>query len=444
MAYWGFAYAAGPNYNKSWLIFDPRDLDRSVKSCYEAVKKANQLAAVESITPVDRALLHAIRFRFPVDHPVSDFSTVDKAYADATKRVYSEFGSKDLDVTTLYADALMHTSIRKIFDVKSGLPNEASPVHELRTVFDKAFQQDGAESRPDEKYLAKEGGLNFYSFYRLHNYHSLIYAAMLSGRRKIVLNAVENMEKSITDDLLRVQSPPLADWMEFFKAVRDHVYIRFGMWEEIKSLQLPTDQALYCVTTTMTHYGKAIAWAATGDVETADQERELYHKAAKTVPPTRKDFPNLISDVLKVDTAMLDGELEYRRGHYDRAFESLREAIRHDDALRYTEPWGWMVPTRHAYAALMLEQGEVEEAARAYAEDLGLDKTLTRAHQHSYNVWALHGYHECLLRLGRESEALIINQRLELALAFTDVPIRSSCFCRLGVSSQNDTVACPR
>jgi tetratricopeptide (TPR) repeat protein len=165
--------------------------------------------------------------------------------------------------------------------------------------------------------------------------------------------------------------------MEFFKAVRVHVYIRFGMWEEIKNLQLPTDQALYCVTTTMTHYGKAIAWAATGDVEKADQERELYHKAAKTVPPTRKDFPNLISNVLKVATAMLDGEIEYWRGHYDRAFESLREAIRHDDALRYTEPWGWMVPTRHAYAALMLEQGEVEEAARAYVENLGLDKMLT-------------------------------------------------------------------
>lgn len=41
----------------------------------------------------------------------------------------------------------------------------------------------------------------------------------------------------------------------------------------------------------------------------------------------------------------------------------------------YTEPWGWLLPTRHAYAALSLEQGHVEEALRAYAED----GSLTRA-----------------------------------------------------------------
>jgi hypothetical protein len=47
----------------------------------------------------------------------------------------------------------------------------------------------------------------------------------------------------------------------------------------------------------------------------------------------------------------------------------------------------------------MLEQGHVEAAAQAYAEDLGLDKSLTRAHQHPNNEWALHCYHECLTRL---------------------------------------------
>lgn len=103
-----------------------------------------------------------------------------------------------------------------------------------------------------------------------------------------------------------------------------------------------------------------------------------------------------------------------------------------------------MVPTRHAYAALMLEQGHVEEAAQAYAEDLGLDSSLTRAHQHPNNVWALHGYHECLVRLGRESEARIIKQDLDLALQVADVPIKCSCFCRLGAleSDENGGSCC--
>lgn len=61
----------------------------------------------------------------------------------------------------------------------------------------------------------------------------------------------------------------------------------------------------------MTHYGKGIALAAMGNIAEAEQERELYHAAAKRVPPTRKDFPNLIVDVLKIATAMLDGEIQY-------------------------------------------------------------------------------------------------------------------------------------
>ncbi|KAF5866104.1 hypothetical protein ETB97_000638 [Aspergillus alliaceus] len=73
----------------------------------------------------------------------------------------------------------------------------------------------------------------------------------------------------------------------------------------------------------MSDYSKVIAWAATRNVLEADKERKLYHVAAKRVPPTRKDYPNLLSDMLKVAAALLDGEIEYRRGEYDRAFESL-------------------------------------------------------------------------------------------------------------------------
>jgi hypothetical protein len=94
-----------------------------------------------------------------------------------------------------------------------------------------------------------------------------------------------------------------------------------------------------------------------------------------------------------------------------------------------------MQPTRHAYGALLLEQGHVEEAAAVYSADLGMDNAIPRALQHPNNVWALHGYHECLLKLGRKAEAKILEPQLRLALAIADVPIRSSCFCRLNTSS---------
>jgi hypothetical protein len=35
------------------------------------------------------------------------------------------------------------------------------------------------------------------------------------------------------------------------------------------------------------------------------------------------------------------------------------------------------------------------------------------------------------MRLGKRDEAALLKQRLDLAAARADVPIRSSCFCRL-------------
>ena len=91
-----------------------------------------------------------------------------------------------------------------------------------------------------------------------------------------------------------------------------------------------------------------------------------------------------------------------------------------------------MQPTRHSLAALLLEQGHVEESAAVYRADLGLDSTLSRACQHPDNVWSLHGYHDCLTRMGRTDEANIIKQRLDLANTRTDIPVKSSCFCKMG------------
>ncbi|WWC91487.1 uncharacterized protein L201_006433 [Kwoniella dendrophila CBS 6074] len=510
IAHWGVAYAAGPNYNKAWGIFDKKDLATSMKICHNSAIKAEQLLAITKTTQAEQMLIKAMRQRFPVDHIVEDYDKINIAYDDAMQKAYQAL-PEDLDVMTLYVDAKMMIAQRKMFDIQTGLPIESSPVYDIQRLFKLGMQHPDVESHPgllhfsihfwemsaspaialpgadclrglvpdgghlhhmpshldvlvgdyrraaasnaaavkaDNRYLAREGAKNMYSFYRGHNYHSLIYAAMLGGQSKIALRALDPMESSLTDEVLRVESPPLADWLEFFHSVRVHVYVRFGMWDEIKALPLPEDQELYCTTTVMIHYGKGIAYAATGHIPEAEEQRRLYHLAAERVPDSRRDYPNRIVDILEVATAMLDGEIEYRKGNFEMAFKRLRDAIRLDDGLRYTEPWGWMVPTRHAYAALSLEQGHVEEAAKAYAEDLGLNPELSRAHQHPNTVWALHGYHECLKLLGRDAEAIQIKQRLDVALCVADIEITSSCFCRLGnqdgVNEQSDGETCCR
>ncbi|KZL87247.1 tpr domain protein [Colletotrichum incanum] len=490
MGYWGIAFASGPNYNKKWANFDEKDLKLSVLKCHLMALKAKE--HITDASPVEQGLIDAIQHRFPTRIPPDDFSPSTLAYANAMKQVYKDFGD-DLDVVALAADALMNTNPRNLFNKRSGQPILSTPVLEIKNILERSLRYPNSRNHPgilhmyihlmemsttpeaainaadllrnlvpdaghihhmpshidvlvgdyrkaidtnmkatiaDDKYFAKEGGLDFYSLYRLHDYHSLIYAAMMAGQSRIALESVGRLEATLSEDLLLVDSPPMADWMEFFKSIRIHVFIRFGMWEELKREPVPENKELYCTTVAITHYGKAIAWAATRSVVEADRERELFRAAAERVPPTRLVFPNRAASVLEVAAAMLDGEIEYRRGNYELAFENLRLAIARDDALEYSEPWGWMLPTRHSYAALQLEQGHVEEAATAYAEDLGLNEGLVRAHQHPNNVWALHGYHESLVLLGRTDEAKIIEKQLTIAAAGADVLVSSSCFCR--------------
>jgi tetratricopeptide (TPR) repeat protein len=194
---------------------------------------------------------------------------------------------------------------------------------------------------------------------------------------------------------------------------------------------LPADQTLYCATTAMLHYAKAVAHAASGNIKAADAAALEFEAALKRVPPTRYVFNNTCLDILAIAQAMMNGEIEYRKGNFDKAFAHLRDAVERDDNLPYDEPWGWMQPTRHALGALLLEQGRIKEAEEVYRADLGLDGTISRACLHPENLWSLHGLHECLMRTGRTGEARLIKQRLDLAAARADVPIKASCFCRM-------------
>jgi tetratricopeptide (TPR) repeat protein len=217
--------------------------------------------------------------------------------------------------------------------------------------------------------------------------------------------------------------------------MKQHVLVRFGKWREIIAQELPGDRDLYCSNVAMIHYAKAVAHSALGNVAEAEAEKAAFMAAKTRVPETRRVHNNTIVNLLNVAEAMLNGELEYRKGKYDAAFAHLRRSVELSDALPYDEPWGWMQPTRHALGALLLEQGRIDEAEAVYRSDLGLDGKLSRACQHPDNLWSLHGLHECLTRRGERVEAALIKQRLDLALARSEVPVKASCFCRMKVAA---------
>ena len=54
---------------------------------------------------------------------------------------------------------------------------------------------------------------------------------------------------------------------------------------------------------------------------------------------------------------------------------------------------------------------------------------MSRATVHPDNVWSLRGLHQCLEHRGESAEARLIKQRLDLASARADIPVKASCFC---------------
>ncbi len=286
-------------------------------------------------------------------------------------------------------------------------------------------------SAADRNYIKNEGAINYQALSRIHNLHLKVYAAMFLGQYSQALDAAEKIIENAPEELLAIESPAMADWMEGYIAVKAHVYIRFGRWQEIIDHPLPEDSQLYSMTTATWQYARGIACAVRGEIKQAETERKKFREAVKRVPETRYLFNNTCLDVLNIADQMLNGELEYRQANYDAAFKCLRRAVYLDDNLKYDEPWGWMQPARHALGALLLEQGHVEEARQVYMDDLGLSDTLVSTSQHVENPWSLHGLVECLERLGENRQARLFGSRLNLAKARADVPINASCACRL-------------
>ncbi|WP_170586880.1 tetratricopeptide repeat protein [Ruegeria arenilitoris] len=490
MAHWGVAYAAGPNYNLPWDLLDDRGKAKALNCAYDATQCAQAL--LDRCTPVERELIRALPARYPQRDPAPDMHRWDHDFADAMRAAFAA-QPDHLDLRTIYVEALLNLTPWQMWDLRTGQPAEGAATIEAQEALEWAMANDpAAMSHPgllhlyvhlmemsptpekalkagdvlrtlvpdaghlvhmpthidvlcghyqnvvhwneqaviaDLKYYQREGAFNIYTGYRQHNYHFVIYGALFLGQMEPALRANKGLWDTTPEEMLRIESPPMADYFESYMAMGPHILIRFGRWEEAKALPLPPDPDLYLTVTATTHYARAIAHAATGDVAEAEAEEQIFLAAKDRVPETRLLHNNRVIDLLEIAREMLRGEIEYRKGNFDTAFAHLRRSVELDDNLPYDEPWGWMQPTRHALGALLFEQGHVAEAEAVYREDLGLGGTLSRASIHPDNVWSLKGLHDCLKARGAVQELQLIRQRLDLALARADRSVGASCFC---------------
>ena len=498
MAYWGLAYIIGPNYNKPWELFDEKDIANTLQESRKALtlareKMANaspvEKALVEALEKRYQAdspaqdlyvwsadyanAMRAVYQSFPGDPEVATLfaeammnrtpwqmwdphtgKPVEGADTLECREVL-ENGLADIEAAgSARHPGLLHlyihlmemsptpeVALRAADDLRHLVPDAGHLKHMATHIdvlcgnYQDVVASNSAGITADLNYWQHAGAMNFYSLYRVHNYHFKLYGAMFLGQMGPALQAIEGIAQTIPEDLVRMESPPMVNWIEGYLAMKTHVLVRFGRWQELIDDPLPEDPAFFSMTTAMNYYGKGIAHAALGNHGAAEQAQIDFEKAVAAVSEDRHVHVVSCQQILGVAREMLAGEIHYHQGNYDQAFTHLRQAVTNEDELPYDEPWGWMMPSRHALGALLLEQGQVDEALAAYEADLGLNDSVIRSNQHPDNVWALIGLHKCYSQLGRDKDARMIKPRLDFALSRADKQIRASCFCSMKMAA---------
>jgi tetratricopeptide (TPR) repeat protein len=313
MAYWGQAMVLGPNLNQPM----PQE---NVAPAFDAISRAR--AARAPATSRERGLIDALATRYSADAS-TERKALDRDYADAMRRVAAAF-SQDVDVLTLYADAVMNVSpwdywekngrakplpaqaiaaLERVIAIDrnhpgalhyhihaleaSNDPERAEPsadrlaplmpaaghiVHMPAHIYLRVGRyKDAADANErailaDEDYLAQCQAQGLYPLtYYPHNLHFLWAAATLEGRRAAAIDAARRTAAKVPHH----HAGKLA-WTADFPVTPMLSYVRFGRWADVLTEpQPPVDQPY---ATGIWHYSRAVAFTARGDLQRADAE----------------------------------------------------------------------------------------------------------------------------------------------------------------------------
>src|SRR6266478_1382782 len=245
----------------------------------------------------------------------------------------------------------------------------------------------------------------------------LAYAGMMTGQRDLAIEHIRAMVKGMPEE----EGKEHATVAEALVAVPYEVLVRFGMCDEI--LAEPDPPEFMVFTRAFRHAARGIAYAAKDDVKSARAEQTAFLEASKLVPAEDVFGNNSRQALLAVATPMLEGEILIRDGKLDRGLTELRTAVNAEDALRYDEPPGWILPVRHSLGANLMQAGRFAEAEQVYRDDLA---------RLPENGWSLFGLARSLELQQKSDEAAAVEARIQKIWSKADVQITSSCLCQPG------------
>jgi len=459
MAYWGQALALGPNINAA---MEPADEPKAFGLAQKAV------AMKGSATPRERAYIDAVAVRYT--GRAEDRAAGDRLFANAMKRVVDTFPD-DLDARTLYAEALMDlrpwnywtrdgVAYPETGPVRASLetvlaanPNHPGALHLWIHLWEPTDTPERAEAEADrllmlmpgaghivhmpahiyqrvgrhadvirsnqmaaladEEYIAQCRAQGLYPLaYYPHNLHFIWMGASASGRRALALESAQKLAGVIPQEAL--SSVPI---LQGFLVVPYYAMVRFGEWERILADPGPRHQTAF--TKGVWHFARAMALAATNELEAAEREREAL--AALVADPSLKGQTTFSTNtgyaILRIAPEVVAGEIAARRQQWDTAILHLDRAVRYEDGLNYQEPPDWHAPVRQNLAAVLLAAGRADEAEAVYWEDLK---------KNPENGWSLFGLLRALQAQGKNDEAAQIQVRFEKAWRDADFKLTSA------------------
>ena len=461
--YWGVALTLGPNYNL------PAVDDVRGRIGWEALGLARANAA--HATPVEQALIEAVAARYAGARGLGPTTgpTALKAYAEAMQRV-AERCPDDLDVQTLYAEALMNTNPWKLWNadgspapgtlqivailegVMAKAPDhpganhyyvhavEASPHPEralasaerLRTLMPAAGHidhmpahilqrvgryEDSAEAnregaKADAAYFRLTAAPDYYPMYTAHNYQFLAFSAAMEGRRAETVAAMRHARQILPDEMLL--GMPGVDWQAGYLY---QAMLRFGLWNEILAEPEP-DPRLPGLTVSWLS-AQTTALAATGRLDEARRAVDRLDALVAATPVDAVAGNNRARDVYRVSLSRAKARVAEASGNPAAAVGLLREAVRQEDALAYDEPADSFFPSRHLLGSLLLRRGDAQGAEAVYREDL---------RRNPDNGWALDGLAQALAAQHREADAEAARHAFTVAWTRADVTLPASAY----------------
>jgi tetratricopeptide (TPR) repeat protein len=464
MAWWGVAYAQGPNYN------DPIMTESRSAAAWEALQ--NALDRIDNETPAERALIKALAHRYEYPAP-EDRTHLEVAFARAMADAWAHF-PEDSDVGTLYAESMMvqypwelytsdlqparedtittvavleqvlamdpynpganHLYIHAVepsddkdrgiaaADRLSDLVPDSGHLQHMPShiyvqvgMWERSIEQNAKAMSSDAQYraLSPEQGIQY--GYMTHNSHMLAFSAMMIGREREAMEAARAMWEDLPEQAIREVGPFFDAWM---CSVYD-VQKRFGRWDEL--LAEPAPPEYLPATTAVWRAHRAIAYAAKKDFENAEREHMAFRSAMKAIPetPLWNTYDTAVKFLL-VSELFIAGEIALQKGKWDEAAILLEKAAVIEDTLGYGEPPLWLQPVRHTLGAVYLKSGRYADAERVYREDLA---------QWRDNGWSLYGLSRALEEQGKTDDALAVKREYNRVWANAEERITTSCKC---------------